>query len=70
MEGVVPSKLGTVVVVLAVGLPVSAYGYTDPGTGTFLYQAFFATIMGLMWTGRKVMRRVFSRRNDKNDKLS
>jgi hypothetical protein len=56
--------------VLLVGLPVYAYGYTDPGTGAFLYQAFFATLMGLVWTGRKMMRRVFDRRNDKKDKSS
>lgn len=41
---------------LLVGIPVIAYGYTDPGTGAFAFQALFAVAMGAIWTARKAIR--------------
>jgi hypothetical protein len=46
---------------LLLGVPFAAYGYTDPGTGVFLYQAILATVVGAGWTARRLLTRLFSR---------
>jgi hypothetical protein len=54
--------------VILLGLPLAAYGYTDPGTGIFLYQAIIATLVGTGWTARRFITRLFTK--DGSDKVS
>lgn len=58
-------KASLTVAVLLASIPIAAYGYTDPGTGAFVYQAAIAGLMGLIWTGRRIVRRLFSRQTVK-----
>jgi hypothetical protein len=37
-----------------------AYGYTDPGTGSMLWQVFGAVLVGLMFRARKVVTRIWA----------
>jgi hypothetical protein len=46
---------------LLLGLPLVAYGYTDPGTGIFLYQAIIATVVGAGWTARRFLSRLIGK---------
>lgn len=39
--------------------PVKAFGYTDPGTGTFVYQAACAVVFGGSFYLRKLLRRIW-----------
>ena len=50
---------------LALATPVSAHAYTDPGTGTFAYQALYAAFVGGTFYFRKIVKRLFSKRSDK-----
>jgi hypothetical protein len=40
---------------LLVALPSAVYGYTDPGTGVFLYQAAYASVLGGMFYFRRLI---------------
>jgi hypothetical protein len=42
--------------------PAKAYGYADPGTGAFLYQAAYAAFLGGTFYLRRLLNRVFRRR--------
>lgn len=42
--------------------PAKAYGYADPGTGAFLYQAAYAAFLGGTFYLRRFLDRVFRRR--------
>jgi hypothetical protein len=42
--------------------PSRAYGYADPGSGAFLYQAAYAAFLGGSFYLRKFLDRVFGRR--------
>jgi hypothetical protein len=42
--------------------PAKAYGYTDPGTGAFVYQAAYAAFLGGTFYLRRFLDRVFRRR--------
>ena len=42
--------------------PVKAYGYADPGTGAFVYQAAYAAFLGGTFYLRKWLNRIFRRR--------
>lgn len=42
--------------------PAKAYGYTDPGTGAFLYQAAYAVVLGGSFHLRKLLDRFWPRR--------
>jgi len=44
---------------LLLGVPGAAYGYTDPGTGIFVYQAIMATVLGGAWAVRRAIGRIF-----------
>jgi hypothetical protein len=44
-------------------VPVKAYGYADPGTGAFLYQAAYAAFLGGTFYLRRLLDRVWRRRN-------
>ncbi len=54
----------TVIPVLLV-IPGKALGYTDPGTGTFAYQAIYAAFIGGTFYLRKVLKRFFGKRPGK-----
>ena len=43
-------------------VPAKAYGYADPGTGAFLYQAAYAAFLGGTFYLRRILDRLFRRR--------
>ena len=47
---------------LLLASPARAYGYADPGTGAFVYQAAYAAFLGGAFYLRKFLNRVFKRR--------
>lgn len=51
----------TQLLVSLLGLPLAMYGYTDPGTGVFLYQAILATVVGAGWSARRFLTRWFGK---------
>ena len=42
--------------------PAKAYGYADPGTGAFVYQAAYAAFLGGTFYLRKLLDRIWSKR--------
>jgi hypothetical protein len=44
--------------------PKEAFGYTDPGTGTFAYQAIYAAFIGGTFYLRKFLKRFFGKGPD------
>jgi hypothetical protein len=42
--------------------PVKAYGYADPGTGAFIYQAAYAAFLGGTFYLRRLLNRLWRRR--------
>jgi hypothetical protein len=42
--------------------PARAYGYADPGTGAFVYQAAYAAFLGGSFYLRKLLDRFFKRK--------
>ncbi len=51
--------LGTALLLSA---PSRAFGYADPGTGAFLYQAAYAAFLGGAFYFRKFLNRIFRKR--------
>ncbi|HXP83362.1 MAG TPA: hypothetical protein VN841_01500 [Bryobacteraceae bacterium] len=47
---------------LLLASPGKAYGYADPGTGTFVYQAAYAAFLGGTFYLRRILDRLFKRR--------
>jgi hypothetical protein len=47
---------------LIMAAPSRAYGYTDPGTGAFIYQAAYAAFLGGTFYLRKFLDRIFGKR--------
>jgi len=45
--------------------PSAAFGYADPGTGTFIYQAAYALFLGGAYYLRKLLNRVWGKRRQK-----
>lgn len=43
-------------------VPTSAFGYTDPGTGAFLYQAVYAAVLGGAFYFRRFAGRLWRKR--------
>jgi len=54
--------LALVGIVLLLSSPVRAFGYADPGTGAFLYQAAYAAFIGGAFYFRKFLNRIFRKR--------
>ncbi|MEQ1884444.1 MAG: hypothetical protein ABL967_05235 [Bryobacteraceae bacterium] len=54
---------GTVLGLLVAGTPVTASAYADPGTGAFVYQAFYAGIL----TGAFYLRKFVQKLRGKAD---
>lgn len=42
--------------------PGKMYGYADPGSGAFIYQAFYAVFLGGTYYLRKVLNRFWKKR--------
>jgi hypothetical protein len=43
-------------------VPAKAYGYADPGTGAFVYQAAYAAFLGGTFYLRRLLDRLWRRR--------
>jgi hypothetical protein len=56
---------GMILLPLTLATPVKARAYTDPGTGTFAYQAIYAAFIGGTFYFRKLVKRLFDKRSDK-----
>ena len=48
-------------IVLLLALPSKAFGYVDPGSGSFIYQAVYAAFIGGVFYLRKFLTRIFKR---------
>ena len=48
---------------LLLASPSKAYGYVDPGSGSFVYQAIYAACIGGAFYFRKFLGRIFGKRN-------
>ena len=48
---------------LLLATPSRAYGYTDPGVGTFIYQAAYAAFLGGTFYLRRFLNRFFKKRD-------
>jgi hypothetical protein len=46
--------------------PTKAYGYADPGTGTFVYQAVYAAFIGGAFYFRKLIQRLRGKSSNQN----
>lgn len=57
------AKLLLLLAPLLLVTPRSAYGYADPGTGAFLYQAAYAAFLGVTFYLRKFLDRIGGKRN-------
>jgi len=51
-----------VVLPLMLATPARAYGYADPGTGAFVYQAAYAVFLGGSFYFRKFLDRFFKKK--------
>jgi hypothetical protein len=49
-------------IVLLLSSPSRLFGYADPGTGAFLYQAAYAAFIGGAFYFRKFLSRIFRKR--------
>jgi hypothetical protein len=56
---------GLLVLPIFLATPVKALSYTDPGTGTFAYQAIYAAFIGGSFYVRKWLKRFFGKRSGK-----
>jgi hypothetical protein len=55
-------KVSLLVLPLLLATPSKAFGYTDPGTGAFVYQAVYAAFLGGTFYLRKFLNRFRRRR--------
>jgi hypothetical protein len=46
---------------LLLAVPSKAFGYVDPGSGSFIYQAVYAAFIGGIFYLRKFLTRIFKR---------
>lgn len=51
-----------IVLPLILATPARAFGYADPGTGAFVYQAAYAAFLGATFYMRKLLNRIFRRK--------
>ena len=56
------ASLLLLVAVVLMASPSSLFGYADPGTGAFLYQAIYAAFIGGAFYFRKFLGRIFRKR--------
>jgi hypothetical protein len=48
---------------LLLASPSKAYGYVDPGSGSYVYQAIYAACIGGAFYFRRFLGRIFGKRN-------
>jgi hypothetical protein len=63
-QAVVLSAIFPIALLLA--LPSRAFGYVDPGSGTFIYQAIYAAFLGGVFYLRKFLNRIFKRNKSRD----
>jgi hypothetical protein len=56
------ASLALVAMVVLLASPSHLFGYADPGTGAFLYQAVYAACLGGVFYFRKFLGRIFRKR--------
>jgi hypothetical protein len=56
--------MGMALIPIFLATPTNALGYTDPGTGTFAYQAIYAAFIGGTFYLRKFLKRFFGKGPD------
>jgi hypothetical protein len=56
------ASLALVALVVLLASPSQLFGYADPGTGAFLYQAVYAACIGGVFYFRKFLGRIFRKR--------
>lgn len=55
-------KASLLLMPLVLATPSKAYGYADPGTGAFVYQAAYAAFLGGSFYLRKLLDRIWGKR--------
>ena len=55
-------KMSILVLPLLLASPSKAFGYVDPGSGAFVYQAAYAVFLGGTFYLRKFLNRFFKRK--------
>jgi hypothetical protein len=55
-------RVAMILLPLLLAAPARAYGYTDPGTGAFIYQAAYAAFLGGSFYLRKFLDRFFGKK--------
>lgn len=55
-------KVLLVLLPLMLATPSKAFGYADPGTGAFIYQAAYAVFLGGTYYLRKLLNRIWRKR--------
>jgi hypothetical protein len=58
---------GITIIPILLSAPAKAFGYTDPGTGSFAYQAMYAAFIGGSFYLRKILKRFFGKGPGKQD---
>lgn len=53
-------------IALLLALPSRAFGYVDPGSGSFIYQAIYAAFLGGVFYLRKFLNRIFKRNKSRD----
>jgi hypothetical protein len=56
------SSFASLAIVILLASPCHLFGYADPGTGAFLYQALYAACIGGVFYFRKFLSRIFRKR--------
>ena len=56
------TSLSLVAIAILLASPSHLFGYADPGTGAFLYQAVYAACVGGVFYCRKFLGRIFRKR--------
>ena len=55
-------SLALVLLPMLLATPARAWGYTDPGTGAFIYQAAYAAFLGGSFYLRRILDRIWGKR--------
>jgi hypothetical protein len=65
LRGLLPGyvKGSLLLLPLLLASPSKAYGYVDPGSGSYVYQAIYAACIGGAFYFRKFLGRIFGKRN-------
>jgi hypothetical protein len=53
-------------IALLLALPSKAFGYVDPGSGSFIYQAIYAAFIGGIFYLRRFLNRIFKRNKQRD----